>query len=116
MYAKFLDGVHLRLVYPAIQSANGARRNIDRAVDLATTPLYVRGGAVIPMGPIKQYVEEKVDEPLMLVIHPGADGSSSVYEDDGHSFDYRKGQFMRLAMIESGNKRAGGASVLASTS
>ena len=26
-------------------------REIDRAVDLATMPLYVRAGAVIPMGP-----------------------------------------------------------------
>jgi alpha-glucosidase (family GH31 glycosyl hydrolase) len=73
-------------------------RDIDRAVDLETTPLYVRGGAIIPLGPIKQYVEEKVDEPLTLVTYPGADGSSFVYEDDGHSFDYRKGQFMRLAV------------------
>jgi alpha-glucosidase (family GH31 glycosyl hydrolase) len=73
-------------------------REIDRAVDLEITPLYVRGGTIIPMGPVKQYVEDTVDEPLTLVVYPGADGSSSVYEDDGHSFDYRKGQFMRLAM------------------
>ena len=28
-------------------------KEIDRAVDLATMPLYVRSGAVIPMGPVK---------------------------------------------------------------
>jgi alpha-glucosidase (family GH31 glycosyl hydrolase) len=73
-------------------------REIERTVDLEATPLYVRGGAIIPMGPIKQYVEEKVEEPLTLVMYPGADAAASLYEDDGHSFDYRKGQFMRLAM------------------
>ena len=73
-------------------------REIDRAVNLETTPLYVRAGAVIPMGPVKQYVDEKVDGPLRLVVYPGADGTTSVYEDDGRSFDYRKGQFMRIAV------------------
>jgi alpha-glucosidase/alpha-D-xyloside xylohydrolase len=72
-------------------------REIERAVDLETTPLYVRAGAVLPMGPIKQFVDEKVDGPLTLVVYPGADGASSVYEDDGRSFDcYLKGAFMRI--------------------
>ena len=30
-------------------------REIDRAVDLETTPLYVRAGAIVPMGPVRQY-------------------------------------------------------------
>jgi alpha-glucosidase (family GH31 glycosyl hydrolase) len=71
-------------------------REIERPVNLETTPLYVRAGAVIPMGPVRQYVDEKVDAPLRLVVYPGADGVSSVYEDDGRSFEYRKGQFMRI--------------------
>jgi alpha-glucosidase (family GH31 glycosyl hydrolase) len=58
--------------------------------------MYVRAGAVIPMGPVKQYADDPVDGPLTLVVYPGADGTSSVYDDDGRSFEYRKGQFMRL--------------------
>jgi alpha-glucosidase (family GH31 glycosyl hydrolase) len=50
------------------------------------------------MGPVRQYVDEPVEGPLTLVVYPGADGTSSVYEDDGRSFDYRKGQFMRIAV------------------
>jgi len=73
-------------------------RAIDRAVDLATTPLYVRAGAVLPMGPIKQYSEEPTSEPTSLVVYPGANGTSFLYDDDGKSFDYRKGAFMNLAM------------------
>ena len=71
-------------------------REIIRNVDLATMPLYVRAGAVIPMGPIKQYTEEPMDGPLTLWVHPGADGSFSLYEDDGKTFDYRKQEFMRV--------------------
>jgi alpha-glucosidase/alpha-D-xyloside xylohydrolase len=73
-------------------------REIDRAVDLATTPLYVRAGAVIPMGPVKQYTSEPSDEPLTMVVYPGADGESHWYEDDGNSFDYRRGESMSVVM------------------
>jgi alpha-glucosidase/alpha-D-xyloside xylohydrolase len=71
-------------------------REIIRKVDLETMPVYIRAGAVIPMGPVKQYTGEKVDAPLTLRVHPGADGSFSLYEDDGKTFDFRKGEFMRV--------------------
>src|SRR6186713_1458946 len=70
-------------------------REIDRDVDLETMPLHVRAGAIIPMGPVKEFVEQPVDAPLNLVVFPGADGAYSLYEDDGRSFDYRKGEWMR---------------------
>ncbi len=71
---------------------------IRREVDLETTPLYVRAGAILPLGPAKQYVEHKVDEPLSISIYPGADASFLLYEDDGSSFDYRKGKWMGVQM------------------
>jgi alpha-glucosidase/alpha-D-xyloside xylohydrolase len=71
-------------------------REIARKVDLETIPVYVRAGAIIPMGPIKQYTEEKVDAPTRLVVHPGGDGTFALYEDDGKSFDFRKGEFMKV--------------------
>jgi alpha-glucosidase (family GH31 glycosyl hydrolase) len=73
-------------------------RGITRGVDWATLPLYVRAGAILPLGPVKQYVTEKVDEPLSLTICPGADGSFRLYEDDGASFDYRRGEWMGIDM------------------
>ena len=73
-------------------------REIDRAVDLETTPLYVRAGAIVPMGPIRQYTSEPVEGPLTLTVYPGADGSFQLYEDDGQTFDYRKGEWMGIAM------------------
>jgi alpha-glucosidase/alpha-D-xyloside xylohydrolase len=73
-------------------------REIVRQVDLGTLPLYVPAGAVLPMGPIKQYTSEVVDGPLTLTVFPGADGTGSLYEDDGESFDFRNGQFMRIEM------------------
>lgn len=73
-------------------------QEIDRVVDLATLPLYVRAGAVVPFGPVKQYTEDPVDGPLSLVVYPGADGAFVLYEDDGRTLAYRTGEWMRVAM------------------
>ena len=73
-------------------------REISRAVDLETMPLHVRAGAIVPFGPVKQYVDEPVDAPLSVVVYPGADGIFLLYEDDGRSFAYRKGAWMGLEM------------------
>jgi alpha-glucosidase (family GH31 glycosyl hydrolase) len=73
-------------------------REINRAVDLETMPLYVREGSILPLGPVKQYTSEKVDQPCSLSIYPGADSSFLLYEDDGSSFNYRKGEWMGIQM------------------
>jgi len=73
-------------------------REISRAVDLETMPLYVRAGSILPLGPVKQYADEKVEEPLSVSIYPGADASFLFYEDDGTSFNYRKGEWMGIQM------------------
>ena len=48
--------------------------------------------------PIRQYSDEPVDAALTLIVYPGADGTSTLYDDDGMSFDYKRGAFMRLTM------------------
>src|SRR5204863_8823469 len=73
-------------------------REIDRAVDLATMPLHVRAGAIVPMAPVKQYTSEPVDGPLSITVYPGVDGSFDLFEDDGTSFEYRRGGWMGIAM------------------
>ncbi len=69
-----------------------------RPVDLETMPLFVRAGSLLPLGPIKQFVNEKVDEPLSITIYPGNDAAFLLYEDDGVSFNYRKGEWMGIEM------------------
>lgn len=74
---------------------SGARQ-ISRPIDLATVPLYIRAGAIIPIGPVKQHTAEITDAPITLRIHPGSDGAFSLYEDDGHTFNFRQGEFTRI--------------------
>ena len=60
-------------------------------------PLYVRAGAIIPMQPVVQSTGQKPDGPLQLHIYPGDDCRGSLYQDDGHSLAYQKGEFLRVA-------------------
>jgi alpha-glucosidase (family GH31 glycosyl hydrolase) len=61
-------------------------------------PLYVRAGAVVPFGPVVQYTDEIEQPPLDVVVYPGADGRFDLYEDDGRSFAYRRGEWMGITL------------------
>jgi alpha-D-xyloside xylohydrolase len=37
-------------------------------------PLLVKAGAILPTGPVTQYVDEKPDAPITLHVYTGADG------------------------------------------
>ncbi len=65
----------------------------------------MRGGTILPPGPVKQYTSEPVNEPLTLAIYPGADGSLLLHEEDGSSFNYRKGEWLGIEMNWSGRQR-----------
>jgi alpha-glucosidase (family GH31 glycosyl hydrolase) len=67
-------------------------RSVDRQVDLTTMPIYVRAGAIIPFDPERQYTDQAVSEPTTLRVYAGANGSFTLYEDDGISLDYLQGK------------------------
>jgi len=57
---------------------------------LERMPLYVRAGAIIPMAPVMQHVDEQPLDLLRLRIWPGT-GEFTLYEDDGQTFEYQSG-------------------------
>lgn len=57
----------------------------------ATIPVFVRAGAVIPMGRFQQYSSEKPDAPWEIRVYLGADCEFTVYEDEGDGYGYEKG-------------------------
>ena len=62
-------------------------------------PVYVRGGAVIPMQPLVQNTEETPVGPLTLRVFVPGSGEAcggDVYLDDGKSYDFRKGAYLRM--------------------
>ena len=67
---------------------------------LETVPLFVRGGAILPLGPEMNYVGEKPANPVQFEIYPDAKGqaSTSLYEDDGLTEAYRQGNFRQTSL------------------
>jgi alpha-D-xyloside xylohydrolase len=69
---------------------------IDAAAPYDALPVHVRAGAIIPAGPDLQYVGEKKADPLTLYVYTGRDGTFTLYEDDGLSYQYEKGAFTEI--------------------
>ena len=62
---------------------------------LATLPVFVRGGAIIPMYPETQYSDQKVKDTITFDIWPDGESEYSLYEDDGETRAYLKGEWTR---------------------
>jgi alpha-D-xyloside xylohydrolase len=63
---------------------------------LRLIPLFVRAGSMVPMGPMIQYATENID-PLEIRVYKGADASFTLYEDEGDTYNYEKGQYSTIA-------------------
>lgn len=66
--------------------------------DLATIPVYVRAGSVLPLGPVKPYADAPSSEPLELRVYPGRDGTYDLYDDAGDGYGYTHGQYALVPM------------------
>jgi len=56
-------------------------------------PVFVRAGAIIPLMPDMNYVGEKPIDPLIVDVYPQGTSTFTLYEDDGISYDYEKGDY-----------------------
>lgn len=74
----------------------GREHEVSAALDVI--PVFARAGSIIPHGPVTQYVsaptKDAFDE-IVLKIYTGTDGSYELYEDDGNSMGYQRGEFTR---------------------
>ena len=59
-------------------------------------PLFVRGGSIIPIGPEIEYTDEKPADELLLLVYAGSDADFTLYEDDGTTYAYERGQCSRI--------------------
>jgi alpha-D-xyloside xylohydrolase len=77
-------------------AAGGATVSAGAAFD--SLPVYVRAGSIVPIGPELQYAGEKPADPITLFVYAGADGSFSLYEDQGTTYDYEHGAFSTIPL------------------
>jgi len=67
-------------------------QRISAPAPLNRIPLYVRAGSILPMGPEIEYAGQKPDAPIELRIYRGASGHFDLYEDQGDTYNYEKGE------------------------
>lgn len=63
-------------------------------------PIFIKGGAIIPIQETLQYIGEKEISTLNLDIFPMGESSFALYDDDGKSLEYKNGVFS-ITTIES---------------
>lgn len=67
--------------------------------ELASLPVFVRGGAILPIEPLVQSTNETPHGPLTLRVYYGGVSNQcagSLYTDDGKTYAYRSGAFLRM--------------------
>ena len=76
-------------------AANAGPKPIMVTPKLDELPVYVREGTILPIAPLVQSTDEKPAGPLTLRVFPGDNCQGTLYQDDGTSFDFRKGGYLR---------------------
>lgn len=76
----------------------GAQTVAAAPAALDQIPIYALAGSIVPFGPELQYTQEKPADPITLFVYTGADGTFTLYEDDGLSYDYEQGKFSTIAI------------------
>jgi alpha-D-xyloside xylohydrolase len=74
---------------------------INANAPFSTIPVFVKEGSIIPFGPPIQYTGEKKPDPITLFVYAGKDGRFELYEDNGTTYDYERGQFSKIALTYS---------------
>ena len=76
------------------QPVKATTQDLDPPLD--TLPVFVRGGAILPRQPVVQNTSEVPQGPLQISVYPGPDCRGSLYQDDGNTLAYTRGEFLRM--------------------
>jgi alpha-D-xyloside xylohydrolase len=71
---------------------------VQASAPLNRIPLYVPAGAILPLGPENEYVDQHPDETTEVRIYPGANGSFTLYDDAGDSYRYERGDHATISL------------------
>jgi alpha-D-xyloside xylohydrolase len=74
---------------------NGGGQTISANATINIMPIQVRAGSIIPYGPPIQYAMEDHD-PIELRVYRGANGSFTLYDDEGDNYDYESGAYATI--------------------
>ena len=62
-----------------------------------TVPVFVRAGAILPLGsPVESTAEKQTITEVR--VYPGADGNFVLYDDDGTTYAYEHGDYRTTSL------------------
>jgi alpha-glucosidase len=64
--------------------------------EIASLPVFVRGGAILPIAPLMQNTNETPRGPLTLRVYSGDACTGHIYLDDGKTYAYKTGANLRM--------------------
>lgn len=70
---------------------------ITASPGLDRIPVYVKDGGIVPLWPPLTAVDDQA-HPLEIRYYGSRPGSYSLYDDDGTTYDYEKGEFVRISI------------------
>ncbi|MDY6873774.1 MAG: DUF5110 domain-containing protein, partial [Chloroflexota bacterium] len=56
-------------------------------------PVFAKSGAIVPLGPIESWGNINNPDTLTINVFPGSDNTFELYEDDGETQAYQRGEF-----------------------
>jgi alpha-glucosidase len=71
------------------------------SVTIASLPVFVRAGAFLFRQPVVQHTGQMSGLPLTVEVYPAARSEGWLYEDDGHSLAYQRGESARRRFVQS---------------
>ena len=77
---------------------------VGAKADISTIPLYVPAGSILPLGPVKQYADQRSDAAIELRIYPGKDGAFELYDDEGDGHGYEAARYSTLSLAWKDNE------------
>jgi alpha-glucosidase len=83
----------------AIDNSTVTQPEVKIHPSVATLPVFVRAGSIVPEEPLVQSTDETPQGPLSLRVYPpvkdGEPCTGSVYLDDGVTYNFKKGEYAR---------------------
>ena len=77
-------------------SPDQASASIQVHPELDKLPVFVHAGSIVPIAPLVQSTSETPQGPLTLRIYVGDDCGGQVYQDDGKTYAYQHGVYLRM--------------------
>lgn len=69
------------------------KQHVNVVCPIDQMPIFIKSGAILPTQEVLNYIGEKEIGTINLTLYPDGKSSFSLYDDDGKTLDYKKGDF-----------------------